>query len=235
MDYTTRHNLIRALRDRTQQLALPTRIAAPLSENSPRFTDIGDLLLGRGFEPGNLVEWRNVGSGGGALTLALAVAARLLEGGGAFIVIDGPREFYPPAADRLGVPLDRTAVVRPDDPRAGLWAWEQALRCPAVAVTLGWADELTDRHGHRLQLAAEAGGGLGFLLRSAGPATKAAVRLRVSGEGFFGRPYLLDRRLRVELLHCRGGTPGTSVELELDHETSHVRLVSELADPAASI
>src|SRR5205823_11439094 len=99
----------------------------------------------------------------GAATLALAVAARALQQGGACVVIDGTGEFYPPAADDLGIPLERMVVVRPDNPRIALWAWEQALRCEGVAVTVGWIGELSDRPFRRLQLAAEAGGGLGFL------------------------------------------------------------------------
>ena len=47
-----------------------------------------------------------------------------------------------------------------------------------------------------------------------------------------GPLHSLERRLRVELLHCRGGAAGEILELELGHETSHVCLVSELADPA---
>src|SRR5207253_5714804 len=98
------------------------------------------------------------------------------------VVIDDAGEFYPPAFANLGIPLDRTVFVRPRDARSSLWAWEQVLRCGAVAVTLGQIDAATDRHLHRLQLAVETGGGLGFLLRppaSRGAPSKAAVRLRV--------------------------------------------------------
>ena len=37
------------------------------------------------------------------------------------------------------------------------------------------------------------------------------------------------RRLRVELLHCREGTPGGAVHLEIDDETGAVRVVPPLA------
>ena len=75
---------------------------------------------------------------------------------------------------------------------------------------------------------AEAGGGLGFLLRP--PAlcdapSRAAVRLRVSARPGPGPPEPPGRRLGVELLHCRGGAAGATAELELDHETGDVRLV----------
>ena len=183
MIQTARLDLIHALHERTQRLEAATR-SPPLRDGVvPELVALEGLLLGQGFGPGTLVEWQNAGPGSGAVTLALVVAGQVLAAGGALVLIDEAREFYPPAAARLGVPLEHTVVVRPDDPQAGLWAWEQALRCPAVAVTLGWANELTDRYTHRLQLAVETGGGLGFLLRpagqQAGPA-KAAVRLKVS-------------------------------------------------------
>jgi hypothetical protein len=83
------------------------------------------------------------------------------------VVIDGRRDFYPPAAAALGIPLEQTVVVRPAKARDALWAWEQSLRSGAVAVALGWVETLNDRAFRRLQLAAETGGSLGFLLRPA--------------------------------------------------------------------
>src|SRR5262249_3218871 len=151
--------------------------------------------------------WQGAGEGSGAVSLALAVAGQVLERGGALVVIDGPGEFYPPALAGLGIALERVILVRPPDARSALWAWGQALRCGGAAVTLGCIDELVDRHVHRLQLAVEHGGTLGFLLRPAGMSaagSKAAIRLHVTGQVGPGPLHTIDRRLRVELLHCRG-------------------------------
>jgi protein ImuA len=227
-----RRELIRELRERTRRLETAAQrpeagAAAPVA--------LGELLLGRGFPRGALVEWPGEGEGSGAVSLALAVAGQILPSGGALMVIDGPGEFYPPALVGLGVALEQTIIVRPPDARTGLWAWEQALRCGAAAVTLGQIDESIDRHVHRLQLAAEAGGGLGFLLRPAGmsaAAAKAAIRLHVTGQVGPGPLHAIDRRLRVELLHCRGGQAGETAELELGDATNPVRLVSELGGAA---
>src|SRR5262249_16312768 len=159
------------------------------------------------------VEWLNDGEGSGAFTLALSVAAKALRRGGAFVMVDGAKEFYPPAAAQLGIPLERTLVVRPDDPRAALWVWEQALRCEGVAVTLGWMEELSDRACRRLQVAAETGRGLGFLLRPmACRATPswAAARLKVMPLPSRGPLYALERNLRVELLHGGSEEGGAS-------------------------
>ena len=117
-----------------------------------------------------------------------------------------------------------------------LWAWEQSLRCGAVAVTLGRIEEMNDRLAHRFQLAAETGRGLGFMLRSAKGRAMTAwapVRLRVRGVPGPGPPQTIARRLRVEALH-RGEMIESVVELELGNEAGHVRLVSKLADPATA-
>jgi hypothetical protein len=134
------------------------------------------------------------------------------------------------------VPLDRTIIVRCHDQLTGLWAWEQSLRCHAVAVTLGRIEEMNDRLVHRLQLAAETGRGLGFMLRAAKRRALAAwapVRLRVRGVPGLGPLQTIARRLRVEALH-RGEMIESAVELELGNEAGHVRLVSQLADPATA-
>jgi protein ImuA len=198
---------------------------------------------------GTLVEWLSPGEGSGAATLALAVAAPLLERSGVLVVIDDRRDFYPPSAAGLGIPLDQTVVVRPTNARDALWAWEQSLRSSAVVMTLGRLDALNDRAFRRLQLAAETGGGLGFLLRPAarraepswaearwlvspvasGQRSAAARRLPLTT---YHSP--LTRHWRVELLHCRGGVAGAVVELELNDETGLVRMASRLADPASS-
>jgi protein ImuA len=71
--------------------------------------------------------------------------------------------------DRLGLSLDRLLIVRVAHPRDALWAFEEALKCPALAAVLaelpeaGAAADLTATR--RLSLAAQAGGGLGLLLR----------------------------------------------------------------------
>src|SRR5919199_501595 len=95
--------------------------------------------------------------------------------------IEGVRDCGRPDA---GVPtgfaaLDRPAVVRPDGQRAALWAWEESLRAPGVAVTFGRLGAVTDRVVRRLQLAVEAGGGLGFLVRPPGCPAGSVVATRV--------------------------------------------------------
>lgn len=212
-----------------------------------------DALLPAGiFRAGMLVEWIVIGEGAGAARLALPMACQSLQNGGVLVVIDERREFYSPAAVRLGLDLDRTIVVRPRNHQETIWALEQALRCPGVAATLSWIGQLPDRLFRRLQLAAEHGARLGLLMRPAEAiktSTWADLRWLVQpvqgGEeastiqAGLVQPVLNDvrsrlsissgRRLRVEVLHCREGTPGGAVHLEIDDETGAVRVVPPLA------
>jgi hypothetical protein len=238
---------IRDLQERIQAIEGSRHGVAERSALSTGFAVLDEALADRGLRPGSLVEW--VGEGSGAATLALTVAAHTLGRGGAFVAIDGAGEFYPPAAAALGIPLERTVVVRPEARMAALWAWEQALRSPGVAVTFGRLEALDDRLLRRLQLAAEKGGGLGFLIRppacQAGPAW-AATRIDVKARaGLRERPVNSNARgahttplaencdslaWRLQLRLARGQT----IEVELAHETCDVPLVSELADPGTA-
>ena len=253
-------SVVQHLRDRLR--AMQHAGTRPGCANTLSSTGIAalDALLPAGiFRSGMIVEWIVAGEGSGAARLALPMARESLQHGGVLVVIDERREFYPPAAVRLGLDLDRTIVVRPRNHQETIWALEQALRCPGVATTLSWIEQLPDRLFRRLQLAAEHGAGLGLLMRPAEavqtpswadlrwwvqPVPGGADALR-SGEeastmqaGFVQQApndvrsclsFSSGRRLRVELLHCREGTPGGVVHLEIDDETGAVRVVSPLA------
>ncbi len=126
---------------------------------------IDRLLAEGGFARGTLVEWLAAGEGSGAETLALLAAREACREGGAMVVLDQAKEFYPPASVRLGIAPERTIVVQAATIADNLWALDQSLRCPGVAVALAWLERLDSRTFRRLQLAAEQGGSLGFFLR----------------------------------------------------------------------
>src|SRR4030088_933342 len=71
--------------------------------------------------------------------------------------------------DRFGLSMDRLLILRVAHARDALWAFEEALKCPALGAVLtelpeaGASADLTATR--RLSLAAQAGGGLGLLLR----------------------------------------------------------------------
>ncbi|HWB10135.1 MAG TPA: hypothetical protein VG826_12975 [Pirellulales bacterium] len=209
--------------------------------------ELDRLFPGGGVSRGTLVEWLAEDVGSGAMWLALVVAREACHGGGPLLVIDGRGTFYPPAAARAGVDLERLIVVRPATARDETWALDQSLRCPGLGAVLCVTDRLRQRAARRLQLAAEASGGVGLLVRPASVRSEpcwAEVRLLVEP-----RAGTAGRRLEVELLKTRGTVAselaGSSeligpsavgkgrLTLEIDDETGLVRAVARLAAPAA--
>jgi hypothetical protein len=190
-----------------------------------------------GLAQGTLIEWLSKGAGSGGATLALLLARRLQKSGGLLVVIDAERAFYPPGVQALGMPLDETMVIQTSTLWELYWAWEQVLRSTAVAAAVGWLDKLPDRVFRRLQLAAEAGGTAGFLLRPEDCRVEpswAEARFLVEAlpsEACGGSRF--DRRLRVELLRCRGGGNGDRVELEISDEAGNVSVVPLVAHSAS--
>src|SRR5262249_51326104 len=115
------------------------------------------------------------------------------------------------------------------------WAIEQCLRCPGVSATWAWVEpRIPARVCRRWQLAAEVGGGVGVIFRpetARREAVWADLRLLVTprpgGQGE-------ARRVRIDVLYRRGGLGGTAQVWEIDHAEGFVRLVPEVADPAAA-
>jgi protein ImuA len=210
------------------------------------------LLPAGGLARGSLVEYLSPGPGSGAGTLALAAAREAYREGGALVVVDRSRTFYPPAAGAWGIDLARVLLLHPTDDAAQLWALDQALRCPGVAAVYAPCGSFDVRDFRRLQLAAESGGALGVLVRPAqlrGQPTWADVQWDVGQASRQPRKTLRPPRhpawqLHVALTRCRGGPCGQSIVLELDEptglwqeaRTAHaphpVPLPAELAHPA---
>jgi protein ImuA len=134
----------------------------------------------------------------------------------------------------LGIDPEGLIVVQAVSQADNLWALDQALRCPGVAAVLAWPEKLDGRTFRRLQLAAEQGGGLGLLVRSGRVRHESSwAEVRLAVEPLLATAPDDPRRLKVELLRCRGGSSGRSIEVELDDETHPLHLASRLAHPAA--
>jgi hypothetical protein len=181
---------------------------------------------------GSLVELLAAGEGAGAWTLGLYWARHACAERKPLVLVDGRGWFYPPAAAALGVDLEHVILVRPISRPDCQAALDQALRCTAVGAVVGWCERLTAAEAQRLKLAAEAGGGLGLILRPKGAAqgpSFADLRLRiapmVSTEAM--------RRVCIEVVRWRGGKEGQSLIVEIDDETGDVRVPAGLAPAAA--
>ncbi|MBV1798961.1 ImuA family protein [Siccirubricoccus sp. G192] len=183
------------------------------------------------------------GAAAGFCAMLLARAARPLEGTplGAVVWIAAEPEAWPPGLARFGLSPADLVLVRAPHPDDGLWAMEESLRCPGVAGALLVLPELDLTAARRLQLAAEAGGAIGLLLRPDSEAagdSAALTRWRVGALAGAGTPLaagrtlaegaahgLGDPRWQLDLLRCRGGRPQSwrvvwkpaAERLELDH------------------
>lgn len=141
---------------------------------------------------------------------------------------------WPPGLAAWGLTPDRLVLLRAERWKDALWAMEEALRCPAVAGTLlvpSWEQQapLDLTATRRLQLAAEAGGGLGLLLRADTPAavgqTAAHTRWRISpAEGE-------EPHWRLELVRTRGGRPRPAVEVAWHAASGRLQVVERAAAP----
>ena len=192
------------------------------------------LLPGRGLQPGSLVEWLVPVDGSGAACLALQGVRSALERRAVWAVVDPTGEFHSPAVRGWGIPLESLLLLRPASIADIAWTVEQSLRCSAVGVTWAEAETLPDRVLQRWKIAAESGGGVGVLFRPARMQQQtswADVRWLV-----LPRPAVsaTGRRVRVELLNCRGTFAGGAVELDVNDATGDVRLVSAVADPTTA-
>jgi protein ImuA len=174
---------------------------------------------------------------------------------GVIVIADPRRDFYAPAAVRLGLRPDQLILLQHPREEELYWAIEQALRCPAIAAVYAAADlssttrqsflgsNLDQRWLRRFQLAAEQGGGLGIFVRPvrvAGRPTWADLQWRVAIDPTSlhshesttcpakMRLHEAHVPLQVELLRCRGQTSGHAVALQLNLQTgeAHRRQVS---------
>jgi hypothetical protein len=218
--------------------------------------DLDALLPDGGLRSGSVLDLLACGEASGAWTLGLLFARQICGPQSAeprmeersissdprssllvprcrvLVIIDREKKFYPPAAVRLGVDLGRTYVVRPDRDRDAYAAACEALRCGAVGAVLASFERLRLADARRLQLAAERGGSVGLLVlpaTAAGP-TCATLRCRVSPIGSVRHA----RRVKMEIVRCRGRGYGQSLLLEIDDATGDVRSLPLLAAAAVA-
>jgi protein ImuA len=209
-----------------------------------------DACLGGGLALGALHELEP-GEGTEAQTAAGGtwLAARLLARmGGTRPVLWVSRacDLYAPGLLGCGLDPARLVLARARDDVAVLAAMETGLRSGAFMAVVGEAGRLPRLAGQRLQMACLRHGTTGLLLRrwvmgrpAARPgwapqeAPAAVTRWRIGpapSAGPFAPP-----RWRLELRHARGGLPGEwVVEAGEDDAADPVRVVAELADPAAA-
>jgi protein ImuA len=245
--------IVQALRQQVRRLE-GARQTADSATTSSGCEALDRLLPEGGFPRGTLVEWISAASSGcGTGTLAMIAAREAAAEGGAVVVMDRARQFYPPAAAALGVDLQHVIVIRARSEQDEIWALDQALRCAGVAAVWAPLERIDLRSFRRLQLAAESSGVLGLLLRPArvlGQPSWSHVQLLVTPKGSGVQNSILpDKqpligvnplpaklnsvrltpatwRWRVEVVRCRNAAGG-AVEVDMDEVTGAVREVSD--------
>ena len=193
------------------------------------------LLPGQGLEPGSLVEWLAPVEGSGAACLALQGVRPALERHAVWAVVDPQGEFHSPAVQGWNISPESLLLLRPASVADIAWTVEQCLRCSAVGVTWIEAGTLPDRVLQRWKIAAETGGGMGVVFRPARTQRRtswADVRWLVLPRA---EASATGRRVRVELLTCRGAFAGGSVDLDVNDATGDVRLVSAVASTTTAV
>ena len=165
-------------------------------------------LPGGGWPATGLTEILMEHYGIGELSLLMPALARLGQDGsaGCTVWIAPPFIPYAPALHGQGIDLDRILIVRDHTNAWGhqdvLWAMEQALRFGSCAAVLAWTRSVDQIPLRRLQLAAEAGRCWAVLFRPLNASRQrspAVLRMRLTAVG---------EQTRIEILKCRGGSPG---------------------------
>ena len=180
----------------TRTLWQAGRNLAPVALGEPTGHAALDALLPQGGWPrGALTELLLPADGVGELALLLPTLARLTRAGTRVVVVAPPYLPYAPAWQAAGIALECLGVVEAG-PRDALWAFEQCLRSGACGAVLGWPTQADAQALRRLQVAADSGDCLGFVLRDrkhAGNPSPAALRLEHLGDAGW------------QVRKCRGG------------------------------
>lgn len=165
------------------------------------------------------------------------------------------RDLFAPALAGVGLHPDRVIYAEAGNPAVVLLVMEEALRLRGLAGVVGeLAGPLSLTASRRLQLAAEASGGLALVLRRSrrhddpllSEPSAAVTRWRVAVlpsppalpgvpvASCLPAPGLAPARWRLELVRCRGGQP-RSWTVEACDAKGRLRVVADLADrPLAS-
>ncbi|WP_321351027.1 translesion DNA synthesis-associated protein ImuA [Halopseudomonas oceani] len=170
----------------------------PVAEQPTGHAQLDAVLPGGGWQLAALNEILLGQPGSGELQLLWPLLARLTQAGERVVLVGAPAIPFAPAWQAAGVVLAQVSLLQVSGAER-LWAAEQCLRSGSCGAVLCWPEQADDRALRRLQVAADSGQTLAFVLRhrrAADNPSPAALRL------------LLDNQPRQwRVLKCRGGVP----------------------------
>ena len=170
----------------------------PVAEQPTGHAQLDAVLPGGGWQLAALNEILLGQPGSGELQLLWPLLARLTQAGERVVLVGVPAIPFAPAWQAAGVVLAQVSLLQVSGAER-LWAAEQCLRSGSCGAVLCWPEQADDRALRRLQVAADSGQTLAFVLRhrrAADNPSPAALRL------------LLDNQPRQwRVLKCRGGVP----------------------------
>ena len=220
--------LIEALR---RQIARLEGVHRPVEPEGgfQRLRSLDRLLPSGGFRRGTLVEWLSAANGAGAESLAIAAAREACREGGAVVVIDWRHDStLPPRSEpasrrnvclsssrpRRPTPLD----ARPGAPLRGSGGPAGLARSPGRPHLSGGCNWPPRK-----------GAAWDFCCGPKRPWRSLPGPTAVAGRAVAGRRGKPRPPAKIDLLRCRHGAGGESIELEIDDETHTLHLASPLA------
>ncbi|PCJ25747.1 MAG: hypothetical protein COA96_06895 [SAR86 cluster bacterium] len=180
---------------------------------STGFSQLDDILPGRGWPDKGLMEIITPHWGMGELQLLIPLMRSIVEQGKWILWISPPYLLYAPALVQAGINTEQILVVKLDTScKDALWSMEKALQTENCGLVLAWQNWLPSKVLRRLQLAADTGGTLGVLFKHhVSEYSPSPTRLKIedySGEGHFNES-------RITLLKARGNFRPLTAQVNL--------------------
>ena len=188
---------------------------------STGYSQLDDILPGRGWPQNGLVEIISPQWGMGELQLLIPLMRSIIEQGQWILWISPPHLLYAPALVQAGINTDQVLVVNLDTScKDALWSMEKALQTKNCGLVLAWQTWLPGKVLRRLQLAAETGSTLGVLFKHRDSKySPSQIRLQIKGSSPHAGSF---NEADVTVIKARGNFKPLTTQLELyQHHSQH--------------